>query len=328
MDDGMDGLYGIGRSRDVDKVAIVGAAGTVGSAFAFAAMIEGLAPQLVLIDMNEQRVEGEVMDLQHAAAFAPPLRIVKGSVADCAGADIVAVSAGVAQKPGETRLQLASRNVEIMRSLIPQIAEAAPDAILLMVSNPVDVLTMAALKFSGFPEQRVVGAGTVLDSMRFRVLIGRHCNVNPRNVHAYIVGEHGDSETPVWSSANIAGVTISEYCTVCDRCPGQEELRSIFLQVRNAAYEIIARKGYTNYAIATGMVALVRNILRDEKAIMTVSRKLNGEYGVRDVCLSLPCVVGRGGAERFIGTGLSEDEAEAFRQSAAVVAQTAKECGL
>ena len=314
--------------RNVDKIAIVGAAGTVGSAFAFAAMLQGLAPELVLIDVNERRVEGEVMDLQHAAAFAHAARITTGSIADCAGADIVAISAGVAQKPGETRLELAQRNVAIMRDLIPQIAAAAPDAILLMVANPVDVLTMAMLKFSGFPPERAFGSGTVLDTMRFRALIGRHCGINPRNVHAYIVGEHGDSELPVWSSANIAGVSVEDYCVQCARCPGEDQLRHLFTEVRDAAYEIIARKGYTNYAIATGMVALCRMILRDERSILTVSRSLAGQYGVGDVCLSLPVVVGRGGAERVIDGGLSAEEVEAFRASAEVVKGIARECGV
>jgi L-lactate dehydrogenase len=195
-----------------------------------------------------------------------------------------------------------------------------------VVSNPVDVLTLAALKLSGFPRERVIGSGTVLDSMRFRALIGRHCGVSPRNVHAYVVGEHGDTELPAWSGAHIAGVSIADYCTICGRCPGHQELGGIFAEVRNAAYEIIARKGYTNYAIATGMVALVRTILRDEKSILTVSTLLSGEYGVSDVCLSLPSVIGRGGAERVIGTGLSAGEAEAFRESARVVAEVARSC--
>ncbi|MBC7264943.1 MAG: L-lactate dehydrogenase [Chloroflexi bacterium] len=297
------------------KVAIVGV-GNVGATLAYALVWSGLVSEIVLIDMNRARAEGEAMDINHAVPFHRPARVRAGDYPDCAGADIVLVAAGAAQKPGETRLDLVQKNTAIFRQIIPRIAECNPEGIILVATNPVDVLTYVALKLSGYPPNRVIGSGTILDTARFRFLLGEYYGVDPRSVHAYIVGEHGDSEVPLWSLANIAGQRLVEFCAICGTSYDAPAMEHIFTQTRDAAYEIIQRKGATYYAIASGLVRIVEAILRDQNTVLSVSSLLTDYHGVSDVCLSVPTVVNRQGAARTLCLTVSEDEERAFRESA------------
>jgi L-lactate dehydrogenase len=240
----------------------------------------------------------------------------------------VVITAGVAQKPGETRLDLVGKNVDVYRDIVPKLERVAPDAIVLIVSNPVDVLTYATLRLSHYPRERVIGAGTILDTSRFRYELGRHCGVDPRNVHAYIIGEHGDSEVPVWSLANVAGVSVRPNCGACaDGCT-QADLDGVFKTVKNAAYEIIRLKGATYFAIALGTTRMIEAILRDQNTVVTASTRLEGQYGISDVCLSLPVVLGRTGAVRVIEIPLSEDERRSLERSADTLKEVIRKVGL
>ena len=310
------------------KIAIVGGAGAVGATAAYALMISGLAAEIVLIDVNERRVEGEAMDLAHGAPFVRPVVIRSGTYADCRDAQVVVITAGASQKPGETRLDLVNRNIEIFRGIIPQIAQAAPDSILLVVANPVDILTYATWRFSGFPPGRVVGSGTVLDTARLRTLIGQQLRVDPRGVHAYVIGEHGDSEVVVWSRATVASMSIGDFCAQRGASCGDDIQREIAAQVRRAAYEIIDRKGATYYAIGLGVRHIVEAILRDQDSVLTVSTLMTGQLGVSDICLSLPSILDRNGLDCVLVPDLSEDEEAAFQRSARVLHDTARAVGL
>jgi len=306
------------------KVAIVGT-GKVGSTFAYALLLNGLVGQIVLIDVDHRRAEGEAMDLNHAVPLSHSVRIWAGDYSDTAGADVVVVAAGVAQRPGETRLDLVKRNAAIFGGVIPRITEHNASGILLIATNPVDVLSYVAWKASGFPSERVIGSGTVLDTARLRYLLAEHLRVDPRNVHAHVVGEHGDSEVPVWSLANVAGMQLQDYC-VRHKCELGAEVRDrIARQTRDAAYEIIQRKGATYYAVAVGLLRIVESILRDQHSVLSVSSLVPGCYDVGDVYLSLPAVIGRTGVERVLHLDLSEAEAEALRGSAGVVRQVLDE---
>jgi L-lactate dehydrogenase len=302
---------GFGTER---KVAIVGA-GNVGATFAYALMMSGLANDVPIIDRTPEKARAHVMDLNHGMMFVPPTRIYEGNFSDCRDADLVVVTAGKPQQPGESRIDLADKNTEIFRSIIPEIARYNPRN-LLIVSNPVDILTYAALKFSGMTMNRVLGSGTVLDTARFRYLLSRHCGVSPRNVHAYILGEHGDSEVPIWSNARIGGVPLRRYCPSCDRECAAGELDEIFSRVKNAAYEIIRGKGSTYYAIGLALVDIAASILRNESNILTVSTLVDGFYGVRDVCLSIPMLVNKNGVAQTVNIELDEVEAGQLRSSA------------
>lgn len=304
------------------KVAIVGT-GQVGSTFAFALMISGLATSIVLIDQATERAEGHVMDLNHGLSFVQPSTIYVGDYSDCKDASIVVLTAGASQKPGETRLDLVRRNAEIFKNIIPQIAKYNP-RILLIVSNPVDVLTYVALKVSGYPMNRVIGSGTALDTARFRYLLSRRFGVDPRNVHAYIIGEHGDSEVPVWSQVNIGGVSFGEYSGVCQKdCP-QDEREDIFNQVKNAAYEIIKKKGATSFAIGLALVRIVGSILRNENSVLTVSTLVDSYYGVSDVCLSVPVILSQHGVSKVLTIGLDPSEINKLQASANVLKDVIK----
>ncbi|MBI4774699.1 MAG: L-lactate dehydrogenase [Deltaproteobacteria bacterium] len=296
------------------KVVIVGT-GQVGATICFSLMTSGLASSIVLIDLNPDLAEGHAMDLNDGLSFVQPVRIFAGNYSDCKGADIVVVTAGAAQKPEETRLDLVSENTRIFRDIIPRIVAHEP-GILLIVSNPVDILTYVALKVSEYPMNRVIGSGTTLDTARFRFLLSRHCQVDPRNVHAYIIGEHGDSEVPVWSQANIAGLTLSQYCSVCERSCLSEEREEIFRQVKNAAYEIINRKGYTNFAIALAVVRIIISILRDENSVLTVSTLVDDYHGISNVCLSIPAILNMNGVSKHIHINLDDSERRQLLASA------------
>jgi len=302
-----------GDFMDKRKIAIVGA-GQVGSTFAFALMVSGLAGSIVLIDLMPERAEGHAMDLNHGLSFVQPAKIYVGDYSDCQDSDIVVVTAGASQKPGETRLDLVRRNADIFKKIIPQIVQHNP-GILLIVSNPVDILTYVALKISEYPMNRVIGSGTVLDTARFRYLLSSHCDVDPRNVHAYIIGEHGDSEVPVWSQVNIGGVLFRHYCGVCGRECRQNEKEEIFNQVKNAAYEIIEKKGVTCFAISLALVRIVGSILRDENSVLTVSTLVDNYYDISDVCLSVPVILNRNGASRILKIALDESEIEKLQAS-------------
>jgi L-lactate dehydrogenase len=303
------------------RVAIVGV-GNVGATFAYALLMNGLTREIVLIDANKARAEGEAMDLNHSVPFARPARIWAGELADCAGAAVTVICAGAAQKPGETRLDLAKKNTAILRQIVPDVARHNPNGLLLITSNPVDVLTYAAIRLSGLPTERVIGSGTILDTARFRHLLGRHFGVEPRSVHAYIIGEHGDSEVPVWSLANIAGMRLPDFCTAQGSTYEQAAMDALFVETRDAAYQIIERKGATYYAIGAGLLRLVEAMLRDQSTVLSVSSLVTDYYGISDTCLSLPTVVGREGVEQVLRLPLSEAEADGLRRSAEVLRAT------
>ena len=300
------------------KVAVIGA-GNVGATFAYALVLNGLVGEIVLVDVNRKRAEGEAMDISHAVPLSNPVRVWAGDYSDCAGADVVVVTAGTAQRPGETRLDLVKRNAEIFGDIIPSITQHNETGILLIATNPVDILSCVAWRMSGFPSKRVIGSGTVLDTARFRYLLSEHLGIDPRNVHAYVVGEHGDSEVPIWSLANVAGMRLEEYCRR-EGCDIGDDIRErISHQVRDAAYEVIERKGATYYAVAVGLVRIVESILRNQRTVLSVSNLVPGLYGIKDVYLSLPAVIGRGGVERVVHLALNEAEAEALEESASVL---------
>jgi L-lactate dehydrogenase len=303
------------------RIAIVGA-GNVGATFAYSLLMSGLASEIVLIDANHAKAEGEAMDLNHAMPLGRPARIIAGSYEDCTGAIITVVTAGSAQRPGESRLDLLQRNTAIFKQIIPNIVKHNPDGILLIATNPVDILTYVALKISGLSRNHVIGSGTVLDTARFRYLLSQQFDVDPRSVHAFIIGEHGDSEVPVWSLANIAGMRLAQYCAVNGLGCSQSMLDHIFVQTRDAAYHIIERKGATFYAIASGLMRICEAILRDQGTVLSVSSLLNDYYGIDDVCLSIPSIVDLDGVERIIRLDLSADEIEGLRKSADLLKNT------
>jgi L-lactate dehydrogenase len=309
------------------KIVIVGA-GFVGTSFAYALVIRGLASQIVIIDVNKDRAEGEVMDLNHGLPFAYPTRIWAGDYSDCKDADIVLIAVDKGQKIQQSRLELAGGNFEILKQVVPNITKYNEECILLVVTNPLDVMTYAALKLSGFPKDRVIGSGTVLDTARLRYLLGEHLQVDPRNVHAYIIGEHGNSEVPVWSLANVAGIKLKDYCPMCKVPYSLEDFNALFLKVRDAGYEIMKRKGRTNYAVALGLTKIVESIIRDENAIVTVSCLLEDYHGVSDICLSVPAVLNRKGVKEIIKLPLDEKEIADFRESARIIKEVADSLGI
>jgi L-lactate dehydrogenase len=302
--------------RTANKIAIVGA-GAVGATIAYACLIRGVGKQVALYDVNRAKVDAEVLDLNHGLQFVP-MATVEGSddVAVCADADVVVITAGAKQKPGQTRMDLLAANAAIFRELVPSLLRVAPDAIFLIVSNPVDVMTHATLKLTGLPRQRVLGSGTVLDSSRFRFLIAQRCKVAVQNVHAYIVGEHGDSEIPLWSSASIANIPLHEWAV-----PGHGKLSvrdrtEIFQNVKTAAYQIIQGKGATSYAIGLSTAKILEALLHDENRILPVSSLLVNYQGIDDICLSVPCIVNRGGVEQALAIKMNDAELAGLRNSA------------
>ncbi|HVP20500.1 MAG TPA: L-lactate dehydrogenase [Anaerolineaceae bacterium] len=309
------------------RVAVVGA-GFVGATFAYALLLSGLSSEIVLIDANQSKAEGEAMDLNHAVPLAQPGHVWAGDYADCAGATVTVITAGTAQRPGETRLDLTSRNTEIFRQIIPKVAQNNPDGVILIATNPVDVLTYASLKFSGLPSNQVFGSGTILDTARFRYLLSQHFGVDARSVHAFIIGEHGDSEVPAWSLAHIAGTHIPDFCSLNGFACNDPELDQIFKQTRDAAYEIIQLKGATYYAIGSGLLRIVEAVLRDQNTVLSISSLIQGQYGINDVCLSLPSIVDRGGVERVLNLDLSQQEVAGLLKSASVLKETIQHLSL
>ncbi|WP_420122647.1 L-lactate dehydrogenase [Nakamurella sp.] len=311
-----------------NKVAIVGA-GSVGATLAYACLIRGAAHDVVLYDMAKAKVEAEVLDLRHGLQFCPPAD-VDGSddVAVCANADVIAITAGAKQRPGQTRLELAGVNVDICRALVPQLLAVAPDAVIVMVTNPVDVLTYAALKFSGLPKNRVLGSGTVLDSARLREVIARKLGVASQSVHAFIAGEHGDSEFPMWSTASIGTVPVQEFVSPSGARLDADQEAQIAHDVVNAAYAIIQGKGATNYAVGLAGARVIEAILRDENGVLPVSSLLDGFHGISDVCLSLPTLVNKDGVGGVLNVPMSDREVDLLKASAAEVKSVASSLGL
>lgn len=303
------------------KIGIVGA-GQVGATCAYTLLISGLLTNLVLVDINEKKARGEVLDLAHGIPLCPPAEIICGQYEDLEGADIVIIAAGASQRPGETRMDLLRKNVAVFESIVPEIVRYAKDAILLVVTNPVDVLTYVTGKLSGFSSERVIGSGTVLDTSRLKYLLSTHTGIDARNIHTYVIGEHGDSELATWSLTNIAGLTMDEFCTHCNRCDGNlaQGIKARFDdEVRNVAYTIIERKGATFYAVALAVRRIVEAIIRDEHSILTVSSLLMGEFGIDDVCLSLPSVVSARGVEQIVPIQLSDEEHRLLKHSATAI---------
>jgi L-lactate dehydrogenase len=298
------------------KIAIIGA-GNVGSTFAFSLMLSGLAREIVLIDKNESLAIGECIDLNHGLSFTHPIKIYAAGFEGCKDADIVVITAGANQKPNETRTDLVNKNVAIFKDIVPAVAKYTKDAILLVVTNPVDILTYVTLKLSGFPSNRVIGSGTVLDTARLKYMISNYSKVDPNNIHAYIIGEHGDTELPVWSNATIGGMDIETYCSeYTQHGNAKNELKEIFQKVKNSAYEIIKLKGATNYSIALSLVKITRAIIRNENSILPVSTLISDYYGISNVCISIPSIVNINGVERYIKIELSDEEQVLFKHSA------------
>jgi len=277
------------------KVVVVGA-GAVGATYCYALAQSGLADEIVLTDKNEDLMKGQVLDLGHGQTFFPTVAIRSGTIEDCSDAQVVVITAGAAQKPGETRLELIKKNAAITGSIAEEIAKSGCKGVMIIVSNPVDVLTYVALKRSGWDKGRVIGSGTVLDSSRFRHLLSKHCGVDVHNVHAYILGEHGDSEFAAWSMTNIAGINIDDYCPICNQCDDWKHLKQMIeQQVRDSAYHIINYKGSTQFAVGLALVRITAAILRSESSILSVSTLVESDFGLKDVCLSVPCMVSEGG---------------------------------
>ena len=307
-----------------NKIVIVGA-GFVGSTIGYAIMNWGLASEIVLVDIDRERAEGEAMDLNHGAAFVKPVQVKSGDYEQCKGADIIIITAGANQEPGETRLDLVKKNTEIFKSIIPRINQYNQEATLLVVSNPVDILTYVTAELAEVSNDQVFGSGTVLDTSRFRYLLSSHCDLDPRNIHAYIIGEHGDHEVAAWSLTNVAGISFEKYCQFCNgECSYHENFsddfkEDIYRQVRDSAYQIIEKKNATYYAIGLAVARIVESILRNENTILTVSSLLTGEYGINNIALSLPCIVGREGIKRVLTPGISEQEKSDLKKSAGLL---------
>lgn len=298
------------------KIAIIGC-GFVGSACAFALMQSGLFSEMVLIDSNEERAEGEALDISHGLPFSKPMQIYSGTYDDITDAGIIAITAGAGQKPGESRLELVHKNVEIFKSIIPEISKRNYKGILLIVSNPVDIMTYTALKLSGLPSNQVFGSGTVLDTARLKYLLGEHLGVDARSVHAFILGEHGDSEIAAFSSANVSGIELKKFCDfACKTDKHEEAMKEIAEDVKLSAYEIIKKKGATYYGIAMSVRRICEAIILDQKSILPISCLQNGKNGIENVVLSMPMIVGKHGAERSVEISLSEEERQAIKNSA------------
>ena len=312
-------------SREVNprKAAVIGC-GFVGSATAFTLMQSRLFSELVLLDVNMEKADGEAKDIAHGIPFAGQMKIYAGTYDDAADAAIIIITAGANQKPGETRLDLVQKNTAIYQSIIPEIVKRDFGGILLIVSNPVDILTYVALKLSGLPENRVLGSGTVLDTARLKYALGEHLGVDSRSVHSFIIGEHGDSEIAAWSSTNVSGIPLNDFCEMRGQFNHDAAMDAIAEKVKNSAYEIISKKQATYYGIAMSVKRICECIVRNERSILPVSAMMHGEYGIEDITLSMPAIVGIGGVETHVPIALSEEEAEKLVESAKKLKEVAK----
>ena len=312
------------KRKNSQKIILIGD-GAAGSSYAFALVTQNIGRELGIIDMNVAKTEGDAIDLSDALAFTSPKHIYAATYADCKDADLIVLTAGAAQKPGETRLDLISKNLKIFKSIIDQVMATGFDGIFLVATNPVDILTYATWKFSGLPASRVIGSGTSLDSARFRQEIARKVNVDARNVHAYILGEHGDTEFPVWSHANIGGLQLYEWIKQNDETVDEDELLEVFYSVRDAAYRIIEKKGATFYGIAVSLARITKAIFNDENAILPLSVYLDGEYGQHDVFIGVPAVINRDGIRKAIEIPLTDVEKGNLQHSADTLRKVIKD---
>lgn len=306
------------------KAVMIGC-GFVGSASVFSLMQSGLFSEIAMIDADIEKAKGEAMDISHGIPFAKHMKVYAGDYEDVKDASIVIITAGANQKPEETRLDLVNKNVAIFKQIIPEIAKRNFDGILLIVANPVDILTHVAQKLSGLPKNKVIGSGTVLDTARLKYELGEHLGVDSRSVHAFIIGEHGDSEIAAWSSANVSGITLNEFCEMRGHFKNDEATKEIAEKVKNSAYEIIQRKKATYYGVAMTVKRICEVIVRDEKSILPVSTSMNGEYGIRGVVFSMPCIVGKDGIEAKVPIVLNDDEKEKLTKSAEILKQVLDE---
>lgn len=303
----------------INKVVLIGT-GAVGCSYVYSMINQGVAEEIVLIDINKEKAEGEAMDLMHGMAFAPsPTKVWAGDYSDCNDADLIVLTAGLPQKPDETRLQLVYKNSNIIQRITRQIMVSGFDGIFLIASNPVDVLTYIVYKTSGLPASRVIGSGTTLDSARYRVMLGNYLGIDPRNIHAAIMGEHGDSEFPVLSQASIGIETMNSVLTRRNNPDDGTELKKIFENTRDAAYHIIDRKGATFYGIGMSLTRITKAILNNENAILPVSVLMEGQYGLNDVCISTPCIINRGGVKEVTEIKLNDYEMDQFTRSAEIL---------
>lgn len=303
------------------KVGVIGC-GFVGSSTAFALMQGGLFTEMVLLDVDFDKADGEAMDIAHGIPFAGQMKIYAGNYEDIADAAIVIVTAGANQKPDETRLDLVNKNVAVYKNIIPQIVEQGFAGILLVVSNPVDILTYAAVKLGGFPENRVIGSGTVLDTARLKYALSEHLGVDSRNLHSFIIGEHGDSEIAAWSSTNVSGIPLDDFCEMRGYFNHVQAMREIAEDVKNSAYEIIEKKDATYYGIAMSVKRICESIVRDEKSILPVSAIMHGNYGIEGIALSMPAIVGANGLETHVPISLNGEETASLLRSADTIRKT------
>lgn len=300
---------------NIQKCGIIGC-GLVGSTTVYALIKNGLFSEYVLIDIDKNKAQGEAMDLGHGVPFAKPAKIYAGDYEDLADCSLVIISAGANQKPGESRIDLVKKNTEIFKAIIPNITKYNKECILLILSNPVDILTYQALKISGLPANKVIGSGTVLDTSRLKYLLGEHLGVDSRNVHAFIIGEHGDSELAVWSSANVSGIDLDDFCKLCNKCNHKDTMMKIYDDVRTSAYKIIEKKGATYYAVAMAASRIVEAIVRNEHSVLTVSTLVNNHYGLNDICIGVPAIIGRNGVEHILDIPLNKNESDCLINSA------------
>lgn len=306
---------GVILNKKGNKVVIIGT-GFVGSTTAFALMQSGLISDMILIDVNKEKALGEVMDLNHGLSFTKPLTIEVGDYSQCENADVIIIAAGPSMLPGESRLTLAEKNCAITRNIMKEVAKYTEEAVIIIATNPVDILTYVGAKAVGYDEKKIIGSGTVLDSARFRFLLSRYFNIDTRNVHGYIIGEHGDTEVAAWSLTNIVGMDLREYCPLCDEEFCDEKKSDIFRSVRDSGYEILGKKGATYYGVAMAVKRITEAVLRDENTILTVSSVMNGQYGIDEVAFSLPTIINRDGIRQVLELPIDEREKELLLESA------------
>jgi L-lactate dehydrogenase len=310
-------------TKENPKISIIGF-GNVGVRFAYAAIIRGITRTIIAVDIDKERMEGEVIDLSHTAPFTEKVDIIAGDYNDITESDLVVITAGKNQEPGQTRLDIAKGNVELFKKIIPKIYKYAPSAIYLIVSNPVDILSYATYKISGKDWHEIIGSGTTLDTARLRFTLADHCDLDPKNIHGYILGEHGDTEVPIWSRVLIGGLLFNDYCQQCSRineCNREEILDDLFQKVRDSAYKIIDKKGETSYGIGLSLTRISQAILNNENHILPVSCYIEDYLGINDVYFSLPAILNRGGVREILKLELSDQEKEDLKHSA----QTLKE---
>ena len=311
------------------KISIIGE-GFVGSTTAYTVMQAGLASEIVLIDINKDKAEGDVIDMNHGISFVSPVKISTGGYELIKNSSIIIITAGVNQKPGETRIDLLKRNTGVFKNIFGEILKYCDSkTIILIVTNPVDILTYIAVKISGMNIKNILGSGTVLDTARLKYLIGEHVNIDVRDIHTYIIGEHGDTEVAAWSLTHIAGINIDEYCNICKRCDNNKKIckNEYEIMTKNAAYDIINKKGATYYAVALAVKRIVECITGNENSILTVSSYLDGEYGIKDICLSVPTIVNSNGIEAILEVPFADEEIKALRRSADALKELAGQAG-